>query len=85
MGSIAIFSVIISMSIFGIILYWGSILYSYIFSRQGRNLNSRDYYECGFKSVPDSRLPIDINFSAAGLIFLIYEMEIVLFVPIMLN
>lgn len=85
MGSIAIFSVIISMSIFGIGLYAGSLLYSYFFSKQGRNVLYRDFYECGFRAIPDNRVVLDLHFSAIGLIFLIYEMEVVLFVPIFLN
>jgi NADH:ubiquinone oxidoreductase subunit 3 (subunit A) len=85
MGSIAIVSVIISMGIFGVLLFWGSLAYSYFFSRTGKNYNFRDFYECGFKSTSDNRLMIDIQFSITGLIFLVYEMEIVLFVPILLN
>lgn len=85
MGGTTVIASIISMSVFGFILYWGSMIYSYMFSRQGRNINARDYYECGFKSVPDSKIVIDINFSIIGLIFLIYEMEIILLVPLLLN
>nr|QIB71971.1 NADH dehydrogenase subunit 3 [Gruberia lanceolata] len=85
MGSVAIFTTIISMSIFGIGLYAGSLIYSYFFSKQGRNLLYRDFYECGFRAVPDNRVVLDLHFSIVGLIFLIYEMEIILFVPIFLN
>ena len=85
MGSIAILSVFISMFIFGFLLYIGSFLYSYFNSRDGRNFLFRDYYECGFKSIPDNRNLVDIQFTALGLIFLIYEMEVVLFVPVFLN
>jgi len=85
MGSIGIFSVVFSMSIFGIILYWGSLAYSFFFSRSGKNLQSRDLYECGFRAIPDNKVVIDIHFSIVGLIFLIYEMEVILFVPLFLN
>ncbi len=85
MGDAGVFLATLSMGVFGVILYFGSMLYSYFFSKAGRNIRSRDYYECGFKAVPDSRLPMDINFSAVGLIFLLYEMEVLLFVPLALN
>ena len=73
------------MFIFGLMLYFGSFFYAYFFSRSGRGLLFRDYYECGFKSINDSRATVDIHFLTIGLIFLIYEMEIVLFIPLLLN
>ena len=84
MGSITIFGVLISMMIFGLLLYFGSFFYAYFFSRSGRNILFRDYYECGFKSINDNRNTVDIHFLTIGLIFLIYEMEIVLFIPLLL-
>ena len=85
MGSIAIFSVIISMTIFGLVLYMGVTLYNYFFSRKGRSLVYRDFYECGFRAVTDNNLVVDIHYTVLGLIFLIYEMEVILLVPIFLN
>ena len=45
----------------------------------------RDYYECGFKELPDIKMQMDISFSMIGLIFLVYEFEVILFLPIFLN
>ena len=59
--------------------------YAHAFSRRGRNLMYRDFYECGFRAVPDIRAMLDIQFSAIGIIFLIYDMEIVLLTPVLLN
>lgn len=73
------------MFIFGILLYLGSFLYAYFFSRNGRNILFRDYYECGFKSINDNYNVVDIHFFSLGLIFLIYEMEFILFIPLFLN
>lgn len=85
MGSIGIFSVFICISIFSIILYWFSIFYSFFFAKWGKSVFYRDFYECGFKSITDNKVVLDIHFSIVGIIFLIYEMEIILFVPIFLN
>lgn len=85
MGSITIVGVLLSMMVFGLILYLGSFFYAYFFSRSGRNLLFRDYYECGFKSINDNRNTVDIHFLSIGLIFLLYEMEIILFIPLLLN
>ena len=45
----------------------------------------REFYECGFKSIPDIRLNLDLQFSVLCFIFLIYDIEIVLIVPILVN
>lgn len=45
----------------------------------------RDFYECGFRMVPDMRAMLDIQFSVIGIVFLIYDMEIVLLTPALLN
>ena len=45
----------------------------------------RDFYECGFRMVPDMRAMLDIQFSVIGIVFLIYDMEIVLLTPMLLN
>ena len=45
----------------------------------------RDFYECGFRAVPDIRALLDIQFSAVGIIFLVFDMEIVLLTPLLLN
>ena len=76
---------ILVISVFPFILYWMSLLYSIFFSRTGKNIVSRDFYECGFKVINDNFSVLDIQYSTLGLIFLIYEMEIILFVPLLLN
>ncbi len=85
MGSIAVIGVFFSMFIFGILLYLGSFFYAYFFSKSGRGILFRDYYECGFKAISDNKQSIHIHFLAIGLFFLVYEMELVLFVPLVLN
>lgn len=85
MGSMAIIGVFFSMFIFGVLLYLGSFLYAYFFSRSGRGILFRDYYECGFKAISDNKQAIHIHFLAIGLFFLVYEMELILFVPLVLN
>lgn len=45
----------------------------------------RDFYECGFRAVPDIRAMLDIQFSAVGIVFLVFDMEIVLLTPLLVN
>lgn len=76
---------IIFISVFPFLLFFFSNLYTFFFSNNGININSREFYECGFKAVSDNQVVLDIHYITIGLIFLIYEMEIILFVPIFIN
>lgn len=62
-----------------------STLFSIFFSRNGKNITSREFYECGFKVINDNHVILDIHFTLIGLIFLVYEMEIIIFVPLFIN
>lgn len=84
-GNISIYTIFFCILIFNLILYWFSISYSFFFSRNGKNILYRDFYECGFKAITDNKIILDIHFSVIGIIFLIYEMEVILFIPILLN
>lgn len=66
-------------------LYYVTMAYAHGFARHGRNIMYRDFYECGFRMTPDIRFMLDIQFSVIGIIFLIYDMEIVLLTPIFVN
>jgi NADH:ubiquinone oxidoreductase subunit 3 (subunit A) len=76
---------ILLISIFPFLLFFMSNLYTFFFSTNGLNNNTREFYECGFKATSDNQVVIDIHYVVFGLIFLIYEMEIILFVPIFIN
>ena len=76
---------IIFISVFPFLLYWMSIFYSIYFAKDGKNIVSREFYECGFKVINDNHTVLDLHYTVVGLIFLIYEMEIIIFVPLFLN
>ncbi len=59
--------------------------YSHTLARRGRNIMYRDFYECGFRMIPDMRPILDIQFSVITIVFLIYDMEIVLLTPLLVN
>lgn len=45
----------------------------------------RAFYECGFSMTPDNYQPINLQYQTLLLIFLVYDMEIIIFTPILLN
>jgi len=79
------FTLMIGVGILILFFYYVTLLYAYIFARNGRSTLYRDFYECGFKMVPDIRVGLDLQFSILGFIFLIYDMEIIILVPIIVN
>ena len=71
---------------FLIIIFFGiTVIYAYFFSRKHRSPSFREFYECGFRAIPDNRVGVDIQYSILALIFLVYDMEIILLVPIFVN
>ena len=85
MRGVGIIALLIGAGLLAIIFFICTMLYSYLFARKGRSVMFRDFYECGFKAIPDNKINIDIQFSVLLLIFLIYDMEIVILVPIVVN
>lgn len=61
------------------------MLYAYLFARKNRSPLFREFYECGFRAIPDNRVGVDIQYSVLTLIFLVYDMEVILLVPIFVN
>lgn len=85
MGSSGILVAMIVISFFGFILYIGTICFNFFFARTGNNNMYREFYECGFAANNNIVVNFELHFIPISLIFLIYEMEIIIFVPLFLN
>ena len=85
MWGVGILTLLISSGILILVFYWLTNLYAISFARPSKNILYREFYECGFKAIPDLRIAIDLQFSILGLIFLLYDMEIIIVMPILLN
>ena len=70
---------ILVISVFPFILYWMSLLYSIFFSITGKNIVSRDFYECGFKVINDNFSVLDIQYSTLGFFFFFFLIFIIFF------
>jgi len=73
-GLIIFSLVIIFLLTFISLIFLGSIL--------NNNLNKISIFECGFITIRRSRIHFSLRFFLVVLLFLIFDMEIILFVPI---
>lgn len=85
MRGTGLIALILGAGILAVVFFGCTMFYTYFFARKGRSIMFRDFYECGFRAVPDSRVKLDIQYSALALIFLIYDMEIIILVPLLVN
>jgi NADH:ubiquinone oxidoreductase subunit 3 (subunit A) len=76
---------LIGIGILILIFFFVAILYNYFFARKGLMPMFRDFYECGFKAIPDNRINIDLQYGNILIIFLVYDMEIIFFSPVLVN
>ena len=61
------------------------LLVSYLFSVKEINHEKLSAYECGFEPFEDTRNPFEIKFFLVGILFLIFDLEILYLVPWVLN
>ncbi len=57
------------------------IFISYFFIIRNPSIEKNSAYECGFQPFDDARIPFDIHFYLVGILFLIFDLEIMFLVP----
>lgn len=85
MRGVGLWVMLIAVNILILFFYYITLLYVHLFARNGRNSLYREFYECGFKAIPDIRLNLDLQFVILCFVFLIYDIEIIILVPIIIN
>ncbi len=73
-----VFNIIVIAFIFACILF----ILSYILNYQENNLAKLSTYECGFQPFEDSRQFFNIEFYLVGILFVIFDLEIVFLFPL---
>nr|WSP02053.1 NADH dehydrogenase subunit 3 [Iassus latus] len=56
-----------------------------IMKKKKNNFNKMNPFECGFNSISKKRLPFSTHFFIIGMIFLIFDIEIILIMPMILT
>lgn len=65
-----------------ILIVCGLFIVSYNINTRTRDLEKLREYECGFESIGNSRMKYDIIYYLIGILYLIFDLEIVLLYPI---
>lgn len=84
MGSIVIISLLQHVFILGIIFWlltWGAEK----FSNKKLHRTKNQFYECGFKSISDLNLQVNISFSMICVFLILYDVEFTFLFPILVN
>lgn len=77
---------IIILSIILVVLFIACLLFflSYVLNYQDNNFAKLSSYECGFQPFEDSRQSFNIEFYLVGILFVIFDLEIVFLFPLCL-
>jgi len=57
------------------------IIISFFLILKENNIEKNTSYECGFQPFSDSRLPFNVHFYLVGLLFLIFDLEVLYIIP----
>ena len=78
---------IIVFSIAFVILFVACLLFflSYILNYQDSNFAKQSTYECGFQPFADARQSFNVEFYLVGILFVIFDLEIVFLFPLCLS
>jgi NADH:ubiquinone oxidoreductase subunit 3 (subunit A) len=84
MGDIIILYFLQNVLIFGVIFWlltWGA---EYFFKKKN-HLTKKQFYECGFRTLSELNIQININFSMICVFLILYDIEFTLLFPILFN
>nr|YP_009407686.1 NADH dehydrogenase subunit 3 [Meghimatium bilineatum]AKK32355.1 NADH dehydrogenase subunit 3 [Meghimatium bilineatum] len=69
-------------SVAGLILILGFVAQS-VFYKTPKKMNNTTAFECGFEGISSSRLPFSIRFFLFIVLFLVFDVETVILIPIL--
>lgn len=84
MGDVVIFFFLKNILIFSLI-FWFLLLASSYFYKIKNQTSKRHFCECGFKSLSDINIQININFAMLCIFLILYDIEFTLLFPILFN
>ena len=84
MGDIVLFFFIQNVFLFGMIFWLLTWAGEFIVSKKNQ-LSKRQFYECGFKSISELNVQINMNFTMLCVFLVLYDIEFTLLFPVLFN
>jgi NADH-quinone oxidoreductase subunit A len=75
------YQILIITLVIGLLLILLLIIITSLLSSPKKDIEKLSAYECGFHPFQISRLPVDVHFYLIGILFLIFDMEIIFIYP----
>ena len=83
-GDVVVFFFIKNILVFSII-FWCLLYISSFFYKIKNQTNKKHFCECGFKSLSDINIQININFTMLCIFLILYDIEFTIIFPILFN
>lgn len=83
-GDVVVFFFLKNVLVFSLI-FWALLLLSSYFYKVKNQKSKRHFCECGFKSLSDVNIQININFVMLCIFLILYDIEFTLLFPILFN
>lgn len=84
MGDVVVIFFLKNVLVFSLI-FWGLLLAGSYFYKIKNHTSKRHFCECGFKSLSDINIQININFAMLCIFLILYDIEFTLLFPILFN
>ena len=84
MGDIVFAFFIQNIFIFSLI-FWGLTVIAGYFYKKKNHYMKKQFYECGFKSISDINIQINLNFVMLCIFLILYDIEFTFLFPILFN
>jgi NADH:ubiquinone oxidoreductase subunit 3 (subunit A) len=84
MGDIVLFFFLQNVFIFGLIFWLLTWAGEYVVSKKN-HVSKRQFYECGFKSLSELNVQINMNFTMLCVFLVLYDIEFTLLFPVLFN
>ena len=84
MGDTVLLFFLQNVLMFGLIFWLLTFICEYFYKSKNQT-SKRQFYECGFKSLTDTNIQININFTLLCVFLILYDIEFVFLFPILFN
>ncbi len=84
MGDVVVIFFLKNVLVFSLI-FWALLLLSSYFYKIKNQKSKRHFCECGFKSLADINIQININFAMLCIFLILYDIEFTLLFPVLFN